>query len=573
MTNRVHSRALAHAARVTAAACLLLILTHISAAQSPLQITEIMSNPLSTGDDAWEWIEVRNAGATPIDLNGYIIDRLGDPRTSAIGIDGARTAGTVIPAGGIAVLYDADVSVDAADFNDHLFRTAWGLAPAVPLIGVSGNFGGGLVNSGGTAIGFWPDLAAYEWDLADDGAGALRVSQFTNAAFSVDFRTSNGFPAAGDGVSIAWNGAGSYQDGANWAATVAGTTSVPATVASTTNSPLDVGNPGLIPGGTPPTGLLFTEIMYNPRSTEPDWEWVEVYNNTGATIDFSVTPYVFDDNANADFEAPNLTTGVIPNGTVAVLFNADPGNGITIGDMQAAWDPGGVRGTNFIPLAESTALNQTGDVLAIWPSFEAYKADAAASGGSRTTNSALAVGAYNDEAGTFEGVTGAWPSDNGDASIYLFDLSTDRTIGENWKASTVGDAIGSFNAAALDGTIAIHPGGDLGTPGVMGDAPPPTDNADFDGNGRVDGHDFLAWQRGLGLGTTPAQGDADGDGDVDGADLAIWRAQFGQSAGVAAASAVPEPAATMHALLVTAIAVAGRRPGGKRRGQACAQAI
>jgi hypothetical protein len=38
--------------------------------QLPLEITEIMSDPLSFNDDAWEWIEIRNTGATPIDLNG-----------------------------------------------------------------------------------------------------------------------------------------------------------------------------------------------------------------------------------------------------------------------------------------------------------------------------------------------------------------------------------------------------------------------------------------------------------------------------------------------------------------------
>jgi hypothetical protein len=559
MMKMAHSRALAKLLLLTGVACLIVPQPRGAFAQSPIQITEIMSNPLSAGDDAWEWIEVRNTGGTPIDLNGYIIDRINDAETSSIGIDGARTTNTIIPAGGIAVLYDADVSVSAADFNEPLFRTAWGLALTVPLIGVSGGFGGGLTNSGGTAIGFWPDFATYELDLADDGMGTLRVNQFTNAAFNVDFRTSNGFPGVGDGVSIAWNGVGSYQDGANWAATAAGATSVPATVASTTNSPLDVGNPGLVPGGTPPTGLLFTEIMYNPRSTEPDWEWVEVYNNTGATIDFSVTPYVFDDNANADFEAPNLTSGVIPNGTAAVLFNADPTNGITISDMQAAWDPGGVRGTNFIPLNESTAYNQGGDVLAIWPSFDAYQDDTAVGEGSRTTNSAIAVGTYNDEQGEFEGVTGIWPSDNGDASIYLFDLSLDRTVGENWEASTDGDAIGSFNAVGLSGTITIHPGGDLGTPGVIGDVPPPLDNADFNDDGKVDGNDFLAWQRGLGVGTTLAQGDADSDGDVDGADLTIWRTQFGPGAGVASAAAVPEPGSLAIAASALGILSYGRR--------------
>jgi hypothetical protein len=53
--------------------------------------------------------------------------------------------------------------------------------------------------------------------------------------------------------------------------------------------------------------------------------------------------------------------------------------------------------------------------------------------------------------------------------------------------------------------------------------------ADFNASARIDGADFLAWQRGLGIAAsaTRAQGDADGDGDVDAADLAGWRSQFG----------------------------------------------
>jgi N-acetylmuramoyl-L-alanine amidase len=53
-------------------------------------------------------------------------------------------------------------------------------------------------------------------------------------------------------------------------------------------------------------------------------------------------------------------------------------------------------------------------------------------------------------------------------------------------------------------------------------------SADFNGDGVVDGADFLAWQRGLGsTGGGAAAGDANGDNAVDAADLGIWRAQFG----------------------------------------------
>ncbi|HMO84164.1 MAG TPA: family 16 glycosylhydrolase [Lacipirellulaceae bacterium] len=68
----------------------------------------------------------------------------------------------------------------------------------------------------------------------------------------------------------------------------------------------------------------------------------------------------------------------------------------------------------------------------------------------------------------------------------------------------------------------------------------PIENADFNADGRVDGQDFLIWQRGLGVGTNLATGDANGDGAVNQLDLNVWRAQYGPSA-TGSAAAVPEP--------------------------------
>jgi hypothetical protein len=69
-------------------------------------------------------------------------------------------------------------------------------------------------------------------------------------------------------------------------------------------------------------------------------------------------------------------------------------------------------------------------------------------------------------------------------------------------------------------------------------------SADFDGDGDVDGRDFLAWQRG--------NGDADGNSVSNEDDLAIWQEQYGTSLLVAATTAVPEPSclAMFLALLV-----------------------
>jgi hypothetical protein len=74
-------------------------------------------------------------------------------------------------------------------------------------------------------------------------------------------------------------------------------------------------------------------------------------------------------------------------------------------------------------------------------------------------------------------------------------------------------------------------------------------DADFDGDGDVDGRDFLAWQRGFGLtsGALPEQGDANGDGAVDAADLDYWSAQYGNEMSSSlrhppsALNSIPEP--------------------------------
>lgn len=88
--------------------------------------------------------------------------------------------------------------------------------------------------------------------------------------------------------------------------------------------------------------------------------------------------------------------------------------------------------------------------------------------------------------------------------------------------------------------------------------------ADFDGNGRVDGRDFMAWQRGLGrISATPADGDGNGDGLVNAADLTIWRSAMTGGGGVAAAQGVPEPAsACLVSMAALVLFAAARRPRG-----------
>lgn len=79
-------------------------------------------------------------------------------------------------------------------------------------------------------------------------------------------------------------------------------------------------------------------------------------------------------------------------------------------------------------------------------------------------------------------------------------------------------------------------------------AGPGGDDADFDGDGDIDGADYLTWQKNLGTtsGATLATGDANGNGAVNGDDLTVWKSQFATAVG--AVGAVPEPGSVVLAL-------------------------
>lgn len=99
--------------------------------------------------------------------------------------------------------------------------------------------------------------------------------------------------------------------------------------------------------------------------------------------------------------------------------------------------------------------------------------------------------------------------------------------------------------------------------GVVADAG--VENGDFNGDGVVDGADFLAWQRGAGGAASLANGDANADGVVDAVDLGIWSEQFGSGAG--AITAVPEPAVACLAAIAFIAVAASRSSRIGRRGR------
>ncbi|HYO23792.1 MAG TPA: hypothetical protein VEQ85_02485 [Lacipirellulaceae bacterium] len=134
-----------------------------------------------------------------------------------------------------------------------------------------------------------------------------------------------------------------------------------------------------------------------------------------------------------------------------------------------------------------------------------------------------------------------------------------------------GDTFDLLNFASASGALQVSapalPAGlawntsALLTTGLLTVSSTASPNADFNGDGTVDGGDFVVWQSGLGLSgqQSNASGDADRDGVVDADDLLVWRAQYGGSPAAGASAAVPEAGGATLALLAAAACLIARR--------------
>ncbi|MDY7019883.1 MAG: DUF4347 domain-containing protein, partial [Cyanobacteriota bacterium] len=184
---------------------------------------------------------------------------------------------------------------------------------------------------------------------------------------------------------------------------------------------------------TAPFDLTISEIMYDPNSTDENWEWIEVYNPNDVAVDLS--GYILDDDNGKSYNTANITSGTIAAKNTAILYD---GNNT---DFAIAWG----SEINLIPVNDwsKMALNNTGDKVSLWSNFLAYSGD--------HRNHANAVDTVDYRGANFSKSTGA--------SIYLKDLTADNNDGNNWVVSV--DRETTPNGIGF--TDQIH--GSIGSPG------------------------------------------------------------------------------------------------------------
>ncbi|MBA3482154.1 MAG: hypothetical protein H0T51_10105 [Pirellulales bacterium] len=152
-----------------------------------------------------------------------------------------------------------------------------------------------------------------------------------------------------------------------------------------------------------------------------------------------------------------------------------------------------------------------------------------------------------------------WYREGWFTGVWSYTLANaDPWSGDDWTESQLGPSFrplvdGAWDSWAFASPIVL---GAFAQNPVAAEPPANETSADFDGDGNVDGGDFLTWQRGLGLtaGAERVDGDANGDFAVDALDLEVWKSGFGVAAtggsGVAASMAIPEPPGSVHAAFV-----------------------
>ncbi len=226
----------------------------------PLRITEIMYNP--NGGDVFEYIEIQNVGAFPLDIGGF----------SFQGINFLFPIGTTLQPGAVLLV--------ANNANHGQFAARY------PLAAVFGYYSGSLANGG-------------------ERIALLDAAQRTVVA--VHYDDENGWPASPDGGGYSLeviDPRGDPNAADNWRA-----------------SSFVNGTPGLPPASPAPGVVVLNEIMADNAGSVTNAgalpDWVELHNRGGSPANIAHWSLTDDSNARK-FVFPANTT--IPAGGLLVVW-------------------------------------------------------------------------------------------------------------------------------------------------------------------------------------------------------------------------------------------------------------
>jgi hypothetical protein len=243
-----------------------------------------------------------------------------------------------------------------------------------------------------------------------------------------------------------------------------------------------------------PLPLRIVEVMYNPSGPEETLEYFELLNTGDETIEL------------AGVQITEFSTG-------GFTFSAgmlNPGERIVVVKDHTAFGTAYPTASNIAAGVFSGSLANEGELISLRGPL----------------GELLQSFTYGD------GNVAGWPT-TPDGSGYSLEYIGSLTAGEN--------PLDGASADPFDDPVNWRASLQLnGSPGTDGELNEP-DSADFDGDGDVDGRDFLAWQRGFGTSNAVKEdGDADNEGSVNGVDLTIWQDQYGTVPAVSAIAEVGE---------------------------------
>ena len=312
-----------------------------------------------------EFIEIHNATGSAVALDNYYLSddedyallpgASGDgpaPNIGSFDFIAQFPSGASIPANGVLV-----IAFDGAGFSTTFGFNAdfeiHGTDAGTPDM-LSTDVGGsaGLTNSGESAVLFLWDGATdlvSDVDMVNIGTPSSTNDIGNKTGLSVDgpdggvitttyltdagtIPLQSGDPGAGFSTKrISQEAGNEISTGGNG---LTGNDETTENILFTWDSVFTAPDPGQCLGNSAPK-LHITEIMYNPASSEDNWEWVEIYN--AGPVNLNLAGYVFDDNNGTAHGSANIAAGTLNVGTSAILYNADDVSSV---NFEAAWGPG-----------------------------------------------------------------------------------------------------------------------------------------------------------------------------------------------------------------------------------------